>query len=185
MAIDWGSAPAWTAALGGLATLSLSVRVAWIQVKDRRQEQADRRMIQARLVTAWVDDGRVLDDFVARVLIRNASDQAVYRLTVALGVGVRGRYAVHRSALGPGDVWEYEFHLPGYPHGELDAPALRFTDASGLDWIRTGVGQLRPYVHDDEANWLDEEAGAFDSIEARDASVKALRSQTDENRSAD
>jgi len=167
--------------LGGLATLSLSVRVAWIQVKDRRQEQEDRRIAQARLVTAWVDDRTVLDDFAVHVLIRNASDQAVYRLTVALEVGVRGRYAAQRSALGPGEVWEQEFHLAGHPRGDLDAPALQFTDAAGVDWIRTGVGQLRRYTYEDGADWLGEGPGAFDSIEDRDAMAKAHRSRSDEN----
>jgi len=181
MSIDWGSAPAWVVAAGGLVTLGLSVRVAWVQVADRRQEQEDRRMAQVRLVTAWVDATHVADKMVARVLVRNSSEQAVYNLTVALDVGVRGRYATHHSALGPRDTWEHEFHLAGYPRGELAAPTVRFTDAAGLDWIRTDIGQLRHPLDDDWSNYLSEGPGAFDTVEARDASVQTLKLQLEQS----
>lgn len=180
MSIDWGSAPAWVAAAGGVITLALSVRVAWVQVADRRQEQDDRRIAQARLVTAWVDATQASAKMIARTIVRNSSEQAVYNLAVALAVEVRGRYTKYHGALGPGDTWEHVFHLAGYPRGELTAPTVSFTDASGLDWIRTDDGQLRHPADDDWSTYLTEESGAFDTIEARDASAQAIKLQLEQ-----
>jgi hypothetical protein len=155
-------------------TLGLSVRVAWTQVADRRQEQEDRRLAQARLVTAWVDDARASRGLVAVVLVRNSSEQAVYSLTFALDVGVRGHYAKTRNALGPGETWRQEVHLAGSAW-RTTGTGVAFTDAAGVDWIRTGIGQLRHPLDRDWSDYLSEGPGAFDTVEARDAGIKAHR----------
>lgn len=170
MTIDWGSAPAWVAAAGGLVTLGLSVRVAWVQVSDRRREHDDRRQEQARLVTAWIPDA-VHPRLAVRVIVKNSSDQAVYNLRICLEVGVRGRYVEHRNGLGPHEVWDANVRLAGYPRGELEAPTLAFTDASGLEWLRCGTGELRHPTDEDREHHLSQGPGAFESIEHRDRTV--------------
>lgn len=177
MSIDWGSAPAWLAASGGLVTLGLSVRVAAIQVVDRRREQEGLRQAQAKLVTAWVEMDRAYEDCALRLPVRNSSEQAVYNLTVALDVGVRGRYAKRRGALGPGETWNAEIRLASHPRSDShDAPALQFTDAAGLIWFRSGIGQLRHPSHEDREQYLTDGPGAFDSIDHRNRAIEA-RSQ--------
>src|SRR6266542_4172418 len=44
--IDWGSAPAWVAALGTVGTLAFTLLLLRREIRDRRTEQA-------RLVNAW------------------------------------------------------------------------------------------------------------------------------------
>lgn len=156
-------------------TLGLSVRVAWLQVIDRGREQEDRRMTQARLITAWVDDSLAATKAVARVVVRNSSGQAVYDLIMALDVGLRGTYAVFRNALGPGDTWDYQFQLAGSPRADLSAPTLRFVDASGLDWIRTTDGKIRHSAPEDFTTRLCDGPGAYESVAARDALAEQLR----------
>ncbi|MFJ8815884.1 hypothetical protein [Amycolatopsis thermoflava] len=177
--MDWGNVPGWVAAVGTIGTLTLTVRVAWNQVRDRRQEQEDRRAAQARLVTAWVDDVRRGKGFTATVKVKNSSDQAVYGLRVSLAVGVRGQYVAGQSALGPGASAEIEFKLAGYPRGELEAPGIAFTDAGGLQWIRLATGELRHPSGSDLDEHFSEHPGSFERIEARNAVIKRLWEQDD------
>ncbi|GAB3868984.1 hypothetical protein GCM10029964_128340 [Kibdelosporangium lantanae] len=101
--IDWGTAPAWLSAVGTVGSLSLTVRVVWLQVRDRRAELDEKLVSQARLVTAWTAGPL---DFsgeypIQRFTINNGSNQPVYNISLIAPVGVRGTYVRWIDAMGP------------------------------------------------------------------------------------
>ncbi len=176
MRIDWGDAPAWVAAVGTVGTLTVAVLVAWIQVLDRRRERYDRLATQARLVTAWVEQDIVSSTPpTLRVLVTNASPQAIYDIAIALEVGSRGRYSQWRNSLGPSETARIDFAIAGYPRGELSAPTLAFTDAAGRRWIRLDWGFLRGREDRDAERYLSDTPGSYESIAARDSTVVGLK----------
>jgi hypothetical protein len=153
-----GDAPTWVLAVGTIGTLSVSLRLL-------RQSREDKRVEQARLVSAWkLDTTAEPDGYKMTFMVRNNSEEPVYSVTLQVGCGVRGTFVRRLDTLGPAERRLVAILLPGSPRGEFQ-PSLGFTDAAGRQWLRGYGGTLKEPTPR-ELNELNiEEAGAWDSIE--------------------
>jgi hypothetical protein len=117
---------AWLTAIGTVGAFAVALVLLALQQRDQRQT---RRLAQARLVAAWVDEirgpqsdpsilaypGLLIFDCI--VLVHNESREPVYRVMLKLDVGVRGAFVRDTGVLGPSETREYRFEIPGSPHG--------------------------------------------------------------------
>jgi hypothetical protein len=143
--------PLWISSLSALVLAVLGLAV---QLRDRRLrwlESRDRGRAQADLVSAWTSwGGSVEARRTVRVLVSNASKQAIYDVFVDLRNPVSGaeeRYPI--GDLGPECTGEVA--LPGPVDAEAERwerramfPRLYFQDLRYQRWLRDSVGRLRP-----------------------------------------
>ena len=85
--MDWGTVPAWVAAIGTVLAFAVTFALLLSEIRLRRAQAADQEMRQARL--AWVEvnetetspsQGKVT--MVTRPVVHNASDEAIRGLLV-------------------------------------------------------------------------------------------------------
>jgi hypothetical protein len=80
--------------------------------------------------------------WVVAVRIRNASDAPLYRVRYAASQGGRGTASGFVSEIPPESTVELLIPFPSPPRSEWVSPTLTFFDASGVEWIRRGNGEL-------------------------------------------
>jgi hypothetical protein len=151
--------PLW---ISSTSALALAVIGLVVQMRDRRlrwSESRDRGRAQASLVSAWTSWADPLERRQsARVLVRNASKQAVYDVFVDLRNPVSGVEERHPMGdLGPESTGEVT--LPGPTDAEVERwepramfPRLYFQDLEYQRWLRDSVGRLRP-DNEDGLHW--------------------------------
>jgi hypothetical protein len=136
----------------GLAVQLRDRRLRWLDSRDRGRAQAD-------LVSAWTSWGDPLEGRrSARVLVTNASKQAVYDVFIDLQnpvTGVEERHPI--GDLGPGRTGEVTLPGPIDAEGErweprAMFPQLYFQDLAYQRWLRDSVGRLRP-DNEDGLHW--------------------------------
>jgi arabinogalactan oligomer / maltooligosaccharide transport system substrate-binding protein len=169
-AVQWGDVPSWFSALVTLAALVFAVVAVVVSRRTFRLESdrdlvnaAARQRSQAALVSAWWAKEEGHQDRPRghswAVHLRNASDAPVYKahLTV-MGMGEHARRkalelsvvpptqapAIHAVEI-PGAEEDKEHDSLGHPLSEYRV-SLRFTDATGVRWIRDEYGSLRELV---------------------------------------
>jgi hypothetical protein len=162
--VQWGNAPSWLSAIGTVLALGISLSLFRTQIMDRRRQQAERRIAQARLVSAWMEDVDLgSGPYPALVLaVRNGSDQAVYSVSLSAAVGVRGTFVRWLSSMGPGEEREVRVSLPAPPRSDETTPAILFTDSAGVQWLRTWAGELKNPISDDVRAHHTADPGAYD-----------------------
>lgn len=84
---DWAEE---LSAIGTVGAFAVALTVLALQLRTSRREQDERRRTQARLVTAWFDQLRVVKDgdsaaLEGRIQISNLSDEPVYDIALRLG----------------------------------------------------------------------------------------------------
>jgi CO/xanthine dehydrogenase Mo-binding subunit len=86
---QWGTVADWVTAFGTLAAFFVALRLLAKELAARREQEEDRRRVQARLVNAWPTVRWRESDGEAELLlvVKNASDEPVYqvRCTVVPG----------------------------------------------------------------------------------------------------
>jgi hypothetical protein len=151
--------PLW---ISSLSALALAIIGLVVQMRDRRTrwlDSRDRGRAQADLVSAWTSWGNTAEGRrSARVLVMNASKQAVYDVFVDVHnplTGVEERHAI--GDLGPERTGEVT--LPGPNDAEAEQwepramfPRLYFQDLAYQRWLRDSVGRLRP-DNEDGLHW--------------------------------
>lgn len=147
--------PLW---MSSISALVLAIIGLTVQLRDRRLrwlDSRDRGRAQADLVSAWTSWGEPLDGRrCARILVTNASKQAVYDVFIDLldpETRVEERHAV--GDVGPGCTAEIALAGPRDAEGErweprAMFPRLYFQDLAYQRWIRDSVGRLRPDIED-------------------------------------
>jgi hypothetical protein len=157
--------PAWITAIGTLGAFGVALVVLGVQAWDHYREAKDRRMAQARLVAAWLDnigpksteDDQVIVPLV--ILVRNGSSEPVYDVAVKVDVGVRGAFVRSPGTVGPGETREFVIESPGFPRGVPNTQIV-FVDSAGQRWRRDGqTGRLTTVRGLGEI--LQESAGAY------------------------
>lgn len=160
LTVDW---PAWLTAVGTVGALFASLYLLRVQIMARGVEAQERRMAQARRVSAWVANiARVPErngHFTVAVRTRNTSDQPVYGTSIELDLGVRGSFIRTPMVLGPGETREFPIEAPAYPRG-FPAVSIVFTDSAGHRWLRTSTGELRSPRANEEGRFR-ESPGAY------------------------
>jgi hypothetical protein len=85
--VDWGTVPAWVAAIGTVLAFAVTFALLLSEIRLRRAQAADQEMRQARLV--WVEmngtkispsQGKIT--MVTRPVVHNASDETIHGLFV-------------------------------------------------------------------------------------------------------
>jgi hypothetical protein len=161
--IDW---PAWLTAVGTVGAFAIALYLLGIQMFSRRSESRERRMAQARCVSAWVSEMiRPADNghFRIDVLARNSSDQPVYGVSIKLEVGVRGSFLRQPVVLGPEETRKFSIEVPSYPRG-FPGVSIAFTDSAGRQWLRTGPGVLRNPTFDEILAHQRQSPGAYPDL---------------------
>jgi hypothetical protein len=167
--LDWGSLPAWVAAIGTVGTLAFTLMLVRRELRDRRAEQA-------RLVNAWTDSWRYRYPLEAEpevttcdVVVRNSSAQPAYAVRVAVlpwdwnrhqregGIGRVFLTLPPEQTMKPQD-FSYQFPPPpsNEPDPGLNPPILlTFIDSNGRKWCRwpDGVLQDLGVIHH-QRRWL-------------------------------
>ena len=86
--VEWGTIPDWLAAFGTLAAFAVALRLLAKELAVRREAEEDRRSEQARLVSTWdtfpEPDPRDSSQSRFFVVVRNASEEPVYSVTVVM-----------------------------------------------------------------------------------------------------
>lgn len=159
--------PSWLSAIGTVGAFAVALFLLRQQIRDRRAEVEDRRIAQARLVSAWLD--KVVappgpGQFVLVVLIRNGSLEPVYNVALRVEVGVRGTFVRQPGVFGPGETREFEITLPSYPRGTPN-PAILFVDSAGRRWLRVGGGQMKTPTQEELRTFVTESPGAYPSVQ--------------------
>jgi len=157
--------PQWLSAIGTIGAFAVALILFAIQIWDRRSEVRDRRVEQARLVSAWLSD--ILRENEAQpelvVLVRNGSTEPVYGVLVQVGVGVRGTFVRTLNVLGPNEMRELRIVVPGYLKF-LPEPDIAFKDAAGRQWVRRGSGEMRQLKRGKQPDFQ-ESPGAYESAD--------------------
>jgi hypothetical protein len=159
---QWGNVPAWVAGIGTVATFSFVALSYNRDLVARRQTEEKTRtetmQSQARLFDAWAEPSRIdTDNRVYTLMVSNGSAQAIRDVTVtvlvtAWAVGsFRWPSIVPPTALGDypkelfTEVLGEDSPLRGRPIEEVrenTRVSVRFVDANGTRWYRTGGGEL-------------------------------------------
>jgi hypothetical protein len=151
--------PLWISSLSALVLAIIGLAVQLRGTRKRWHDSRDRGRAQADLVSAWTAWGNTVDGRRSvRVLVMNASQQAVYDVFVDLRNPVTGAAERHPIGdLGPqrtGDVT-----LPGPNDAAAERwepramfPRLYFQDFEYQRWLRDSVGRLRP-DNEDGLHW--------------------------------
>jgi hypothetical protein len=159
LGIAFGDTATWVLAIGTLGTFYVSLRLL-------RRAREDRRVEQARLVSAWsLDMTEDPDGWRLTYIVRNNSEEPVYEVILNAMCGVRGTFVRWLGTLGPAERRRVTILLPGAPRSEDYRPSLGFVDSAGRRWLRDGLGRLtEPGARGMEA-LLNEDAGAYGSVE--------------------
>jgi hypothetical protein len=103
-----GDAATWVLAVGTLGTFYVSLRLL-------RRAAEDRRVEQARLVSAWLGDTRhEPDGWALTYTVRNNSEEPVYEVILNAMCGVRGTFVRWLGTLGPAERRRVTILLPGF-----------------------------------------------------------------------
>jgi hypothetical protein len=157
--INWGDAPSWFAAIGTVGAFGVSIFLF-------ARSQIDRRLGQARLITAWQKqiNVRAKPYPIITYVVRNDSQEPAFNVVMGAMCGVRGTYVRHIGVIGPGEFKELRIFLAGSPRAEQYAPDLAFVDAAGRQWLRNSRGKLMGASQLVVANIIKEDAGAYGSL---------------------
>jgi hypothetical protein len=152
-AANYGTLPDWLAGVGTVGTLAFSL---WLFAR----QQADRRLAQAQMVSAWPtapEPTPTGGGVIFAVKVKNASTEPVYDVRATM-VPYDSPHADNPEAA-TGQVGTTTVRMPILPGGEelesgVDpirtgilpgAVGLSFTDAQGIRWQRLPSGVLREH----------------------------------------
>lgn len=148
---DWGSVPDWLAAVGTLAAFAVALRLLAKELAARREYEGDRRRAQARLISTWdtfpEPDPHDSSVYWFYVVVKNASEEPVYRVSVVMEepgsifAETTGSPNARMEffTVAPGESDRLGFRMPEHRSGRL---TLSFTDAAGRRWERYPDGRL-------------------------------------------
>jgi hypothetical protein len=144
--LDWGTVPAWVAAVGTGGALIASVIVLGRQRRDRGEDIEERLRDQARHVAAWSPMGESVGASgtpFGPVIVRNGSSEPIYDVVVRW---VKDGYdvppVVFETPVMPPRTDEIGREPPGGFMSEIPPLELSFTDARGNRWTRWAGGSL-------------------------------------------
>ncbi len=139
--IQLGDVGTW---VGGTATFVLLVWTITSLLRQRKIDSRERRVAQARLISAWLEKTSPLTKPYPTLTyaIRNLSDEPAYAVTLKAVCGVRGTFIRYPGVVGPKKLKKVKIYLPGTPRAEY-YPELAFVDATGTQWLRGSAGQLK------------------------------------------
>lgn len=163
--INWGDVPSWFSALVTLAALVFAVVAVVVSrrtfrlesERDRRNAEARTRRQAASVSAWWARDGDRHSGHSWAVHLRNASDTPVYKAALTiLGLGQHAKLqatVIELSVVPPtqaptihpigitGARADDDHDADGHPLSEYRV-SLRFTDATGVRWMRDQYGVL-------------------------------------------
>ena len=151
--------PLWISSLSALVLAIIGLAVQLRDTRKRWHDSRDRGRAQAGLVSAWTSWADTVEGRrSARVLVMNASKQAVYDVFVDVCNPVTGIEERHPIGdLGPQRTGEVT--LPGPNDATAERwepramfPRLYFQDLGYQRWLRDSVGRLRP-DNEDGLHW--------------------------------
>ena len=159
MVIEYGDVPSWVEALGTIGAFIIALGLLY-------QSLQDKKMGQAKLITAWqvelqpfsMPDASIIYD------VLNNSGEPAYNVTFGAMCGVRGSFVRHIGVIGPKERRRITIYLPGSPRANQYSPDLIFTDASGLTWYRNSMGKIKQVSADEIGKLIQEDAGAYASL---------------------
>lgn len=164
--VDWGDVPTWLAFVGAAAAAWYTRRTLEIERGRDRRADDDRRRAQAELVSAWIDDVRVVSDGTATtepgVVVRNLGSQPIHAVSVRVHpAGHPSFVGFERPVVPPSSTLDgYLFDPVEHPERgafvmtdgrEPDDPdavirawglTLTFRDGAGRTWQRPPDGRL-------------------------------------------
>jgi hypothetical protein len=138
--VDWSPVGA---AVGTVGAFGVSLYLLMQQRNDRREDVAERRKEQARLVVAW--PGRVRTpppDLAFEFVTRNGSPEPVYDVSLYMPFGRSGAWVEGFQQLPPESTQRTWIAVPGAT-GASPSVDIAFRDTAGRRWLRTFTGELR------------------------------------------
>jgi hypothetical protein len=151
--MNLGNVPEWLGAIGTVRALFFAPQTLRQDHKDARLRDEDRRREQATKVSVWPIHP-VIDDPARAprnrryptIKVVNASGLPIFELWMLVVFPETNTETIldDREVLPPGEFIEQPLPddlqvVPGFPVSRL---VLRFRDASGRRWVRTGAGDL-------------------------------------------
>jgi hypothetical protein len=147
--------PDWVGAGGTVFAFFVALRLLDKELEVRREQQEDRRSVQARLVSQWIPEPErqaPTPNFVFAVIVHNGSEEPIYNVTITMappdsahaadpeaGPTEAGTLRYQRPVMAPGETFRDEHPMvPDLP-GHL---GVSFTDAAGRRWKRYPDGRL-------------------------------------------
>lgn len=163
--VNFGDVPTWIAAIGTTGAFVVALVLLFQSLGQRKQDSADKRKEQAKLVSAWSTGVSKTEPYpTISYTVRNASEEPVYAISLRAAIGVRGTFVRHVGTLGPKQTADVHIYPPGFPRGENNNPDLAFTDTAGIQWIRKANGQLTESNTNEFIEFFKEDPGAYDEI---------------------
>ena len=159
--IRYGDVATWLTAVG---TVSVSIWLLVLQLRDRHRNREQHRREQAQTVAGWLHKNDHQADppaLVVRVL--NGSALPIFTVSIRVQVGVRGTFVRGVEAMAPHETREWRIVLPGYPRGEILAPEVMFTDMAEVTWIRRSRGDLLEPTPEERQAAIMQDPGAYGS----------------------
>jgi hypothetical protein len=146
--IDMGNFPAWLAAGGTVAAVSIALT----QVhRDRKQRLRDERIAQSQLISGWIESASFSE---TTVRLSNRSNEPVYEAVIFIvliqGAGPRTgeddrRAILPFATLGSIPPGDWEVDVAAFSRGMSAMPGveLGFTDRTARHWVRRSNGTLQ------------------------------------------
>ncbi|MEQ1699266.1 MAG: hypothetical protein ABMA25_04105 [Ilumatobacteraceae bacterium] len=136
--MELGTIPDWIGAIGTTGAFIVAVGLLGRELRDRR-------VAQARLVSAWVTEvDNNQQEPITSVVVQNRSGEPVYEVTLSwfdpvahADVGEGGEILIHLTVLPPDTRQQAADSVPTRM-GHLPALTLSFTDSSDRRWTRRG-----------------------------------------------
>jgi hypothetical protein len=139
--------------ISAIATAAAVVVALATVISDQRSRSAEAEKAQARRIVAWVNDVSDDEKGPTVAVLRNSSDEPVYRLLAWLAYypgptsEILARGGHNNSTPSPYLIvppGNFQIELPPFVHGMHKRPLVEiaFTDAAGRHWIRRQNGSL-------------------------------------------
>lgn len=150
LAINWGSAPEWVAAVGTVGSLFAALWLVRKEGEDRKQREVERYSAPAHRVSAWC-----LEEEAKLILaVKNMGEEPVYNCMIYVsGTGDFSGYPGQRpdspreilyGTIPPGETLkdEKDASFAKAEHFGFPAIEVEFTDARGKHWRRDMEGAV-------------------------------------------